>query len=243
MCGVRLAGILSAGYEVVLPCLCLHCGEPVGGDRVGLCASCWTFVGPGVGAGCERCGGPAADRPGPCLSCHASPPPQLHTVVWGEYDGPLRSALLALKGGGHDELAVVLGRRLAFRLATTDWVDDIEIVTAVPSHPIRRLRIGWPAAGCIARIVAADLNRPFRWLLRRHGVDRQTGRSRGRRMALPHRALSSTGRAAGKRVLVVDDVMTTGTTLARSAAALLRAGADAVYCAAMAATPDARRVT
>jgi predicted amidophosphoribosyltransferase len=47
----------------------------------------------------------------------------------------------------------------------------------------------------------------------------------------------------GQRVLVIDDVTTTGTTLRRAAEALAKSGAQVVYCAAMAATPDARRVT
>jgi predicted amidophosphoribosyltransferase len=164
-------------------------------------------------------------------------------LVWGEYDGPLRSALLALKAGHHDELAVPLGRRLAARVAMEPWVDDIDLVTSVPSHPLRRLRVGWPAAACLARVVAAELHKRTRPLLVRHGRDRQTGRSRAERIKLPQRAVTGRGQAVGRRVLVVDDVTTTGTTLRRSAEALLKAGADAVYCAAMAATPDARRVT
>jgi predicted amidophosphoribosyltransferase len=164
-------------------------------------------------------------------------------VVWGEYHGPLRSSLLALKAGAHDELAVSLGRRLAARAALQPWVDAVDLVTAVPSHPLRRLSVGWPAAACLARVLSAELHRPLRPVLARHGRGRQTGRSRSERMRLPRRAFSDRGTVAGRRVLVVDDVTTTGTTLRRTAEVLLKAGADAVYCAVMAATPDAGRGT
>jgi len=243
MCDVRLAGFISASCETFLPCLCLHCDEPVGGDRVGLCASCWTLVVPRVGGSCRRCGGPAEGGLDPCLSCQSKSLPQVETIIWGEYDGPLRSAVLALKSGGNDELAVPLGRRLAARIALEEWAGEIDAVTSVPSHPIRRLRVSWPAAACLARVVARELEQPHRRLLRRHGLDRQTGRSRAERIRLPGRALTCPGSVAGQRVLVVDDVTTTGTTLRRAAEALLRGDAEAVYCAAMTATPDARRGT
>ena len=60
MTGVRLASVLSASFETFLPCLCLHCGEPVSGDRVGLCDICWTTVIPHEGRPCPSCGGPSA---------------------------------------------------------------------------------------------------------------------------------------------------------------------------------------
>jgi predicted amidophosphoribosyltransferase len=151
--------------------------------------------------------------------------------------------MLAMKNRGRDELAKPIGRRMAARLAVESWIDDIDLLTHVPSHPIRRIRNGWPAAACIALVVAGELARPMRRCLRRHGLDRQTGRSRVQRLRLPRHAFSCSAAVRGQRLLVVDDVTTTGTTLRRSAEAARRAGAEAVYCAVVARAPEARRVT
>lgn len=240
---MRLAGVISASCEALLPCLCLHCGEPIGGNTVGLCGACWSTVVPRAGATCPLCAAPCDAEMEPCLACAHQAPAQQGTVAWGEYDGALRSAVLGLKSHGRDELAEPLGRRLAARIAIEDWASDIQVIGHVPSHPLRRLRRGWPPAATLARVAGRELSLPVRTLLKRHGLRRQTGRSRAEREMLPRRSFGAAGSIAGRRVLIIDDVTTTGTTLSRAAEVLLAAGADTVYCAAMAVTPDARRAT
>lgn len=240
---MRLAGVISASCEALLPCLCLHCGEPIGGNTVGLCGACWSTVVPRAGATCPLCAAPCDAEMEPCLACAHQAPAQQGTVAWGEYDGALRSAVLGLKSHGRDELAEPLGRRLAARIAIEDWASDIQVIGHVPSHPLRRLRRGWPPAATLARVAGRELSLPVRTLLKRHGLRRQTGRSRAEREMLPRRSFGAAGSIAGRRVLIIDDVTTTGTTLNRAAEVLLAAGADTVYCAAMAVTPDARRAT
>ena len=221
--------------------MCPHCDHPLDGSDRGLCGPCWSAVVPRSGGSCPRCGFPTdADEP-PCVACHHSPPPQQATAVWGEYDGVLRTAVLALKHAGRDDLAAPLGERLGASVAVQSWSHEIDVVTFVPSHPSRRLRKPWAASELLAQTVSRRLGKPAAPLLRRHGLGRQTGRTRARRLALSPGSFSARSAAGGKSVLIVDDVTTTGTTLARASTALLRAGAEAVFCAACAFAPDSRR--
>lgn len=244
MSPVRAPGVFAASCEAFLPSLCLHCGEPLGGRDVALCSSCWASVIPLVGARCSRCGGSADEfAEQGCLACSMASIPQQGTVIWGEYDGALRSAVLGLKHRGRDELAQPLGQRLAGRVALETWASDIDLVVHVPSHPLRRLRNGRSAAAELAAVVAGVLDRPRERALTRRGLRRQTGRSRPQRIQLPRRSFRCITRVAGKSLLVVDDVTTTGTTLRRAAEVLADAGAEVVYCAALAGTPDPRMTT
>jgi predicted amidophosphoribosyltransferase len=241
MTAVRLASLIAAVAEVVLPSLCVSCQDVLSGDDGGLCCGCWSRVIPAAGQRCPRCGGPGDDPEAPCLACHDSPPPQQGTVIWGEHEGVLRTAVLALKHHGHDELAAPLAARLAAKVALADWANEIEVVTAVPSHPVHRLRRGFSAAELLATTVALERRLPALALLARRGLARQTGRSRAQRLALPERTFRARADLGGARVLVVDDVTTTGATLRRAAHALLGAGADVVFCAAVASAPEGRR--
>ncbi len=232
--------LVSAVSEVFLPSLCLHCGELLRGSDSVLCSRCWSTLVPASGYHCSRCGRPADETLGACLDCRRSPPPQSGTVIWGEYDGVLRAAIVALKYRGRDELASPLARRLSACAAQACW--DVDTVTAVPSHPWLRVRRGWPAAQLLAATVASESGLPLKALLRRHGLRRQAGRTRAQRLTMPRKSFSARRGVAGARALLVDDVTTTGTTLRRASAALLGAGAETVFCAVLAYAPDVRRL-
>jgi predicted amidophosphoribosyltransferase len=229
--------------EVVLPAVCVSCDEVLSGGDRGLCAECRSRLIPMTGRCCSRCGVPVDGDTEPCLGCAVFDPPQAGSVMWGVYDGVLREAVLAVKHRGHDELAGLLGRRLAARLALQPWVGELSGVVSVPSHALRRLRRRWSAADLIAAVVADVLRLPLLPVLERRGLRRQSGRTRAQRRQLPRGSFTVPKPIGGHCLLVVDDVCTTGTTLRRAAEVLLRAGAEQVYCAALAHAPDPGRVT
>jgi competence protein ComFC len=236
-----MGGVLSAATEALFPGMCPHCDLPLAGNDRGLCGACWAMVLPKAGASCPRCGAPVDDGDEPCLECARFAPPQQATVIWGEHDGVLRSALLSLKHKGRDDLADPLACRLAAAVAATPWAVSLDAVSWVPSHALRRFRRPYSAAQLLSIGVARRLGVTHRKLLVRHGLGRQVERTRARRLRLSSRTFSA-GRLGGRpRLLLIDDVVTTGTTIRRAAEALLAAGASSVYCASLAATPTPRR--
>ncbi len=238
---VQTGGVLTAVTEALLPGLCPHCDQPLpGGDR-GLCAICWASMVPRAGTACPQCGTPTDDGTEECLHCIGKPPPQRATVIWGEHDGVLRTVVVSLKHRGRDDFAHPLGVRLAAVISAQPWVRSIDVVSSVPSHSLRRMHRPWTASELLAIVVARRLELPSQRLLKRHGMRRQTGRSRAHRLKLPGGSFSAARRARGLRVLLIDDVTTTGTTVRRAAEALGRAGAKHVYCAIAAHAPDPRR--
>jgi predicted amidophosphoribosyltransferase len=177
------------------------------------------------------------------LDCRRSPPSYSFGVVWGSYEGVLRTAILGLKNRGREELAAPLGELLAGRVSVEPWAPEIDLVTWVPSHPLRRLARGHAASASLAESIARRLGLPIVSTLRRHGLGRQATRSRVQRLALGSRSFSSRARRTfGRRILLVDDVTTTGTTLRRAAEALVEGGSTMVACAILARTPEPRSI-
>ena len=184
-------------------------------------------------------------RPGPvlCRTCRfvlAAPPamPSSDDVVAAvPFVGRARQVLLNFKYGNRRQLGHHLAGLLVNRLLASGLEPaDIDIVTWAPTSAKRRHRRGFDQAELVARRVALQLGVPARCLLRRDGVaPPQTGLDRARRLHGP--VFSASPAASGRRVLVIDDVVTTGATLRSAAHALRAAGAIDVIRSAVATTP------
>jgi predicted amidophosphoribosyltransferase len=184
-------------------------------------------------------------RPGPvlCRTCRLvlAAPPAMPTsgdvIAAVPFVGRPREVILSLKYGnrrqlGHHLAGLVVNRILASGLRP----DDIDVVTWAPTSSSRRHRRGFDQAELVARRVALQLGVPCRRLLRRDGAaPPQTGLDRAMRLHGP--VFTAAPNVAGQRVLVVDDVVTTGSTLRSAARALEQAGAVDVRKAAVATTP------
>ena len=132
--------------------------------------------------------------------------PTLTVRAAGEYDGALRRAVVALKSGRRD-VADALAAHLAPLLTRDDRL------VAVPTTAARRRTRGMDNVVLLAQLASKIAGARMLPALRRAGTDAQRGRTRAARLAAQGRFLCDASIVAGRRVVLIDDVCTTGSTL------------------------------
>ena len=176
---------------------------------------------------CEAC---AADVENPFVRFSA-PPSIVEGVSLGPYSGILGRLIREAKYQKNLALADHLGRRLGRSISS--WV-DVDLVVPISIPMVRRMVRGFDQGHRIGLGVAGETGIVCADLLRRRGGQRQVGKSGAERRMLPIRTFSARRSLQGERVLLVDDVVTTGATIHAAARVLKRCGASHIWVAAVA---------
>ena len=203
-----------------------------------LCPACRNRLAPRLGGFCPRCGAmgqDAAATPGLCLDCRRDGRPWDGFAFHGRYEGLLRELVLGFKFHGR----LGQGRLLAGFLAAAwrraaardgpgcpDQTPDLLVPT--PLHPRRLAWRGFNQSLELARLLGREIGTPVasQALARlRDTVPQSSLPGRERRTNLTGAFAADPAQVAGRRVLLIDDVMTTGATVETAAQALRRAGA------------------
>jgi ComF family protein len=230
--GAGVRRLAAGALDLVLPPRCPGCAAIVDADGV-FCAACWPtleFITPPF---CAACGDPfelpQADG-ALCGACLATPPPYVARAPFA-YGGAARAAVLALKHGDRQHLAPMMAGHM--RRAAGEQCTDATLVP-VPLHRWRLWSRGYNQAAELARALAQMTGGPLAVdaLVRRRATAPSQGMNPTERrdnlrgaFAVPP---SRRAQVAGRRILLVDDVLTTGATAAACAKALRRAGAASV---------------
>ncbi len=248
--GKGFVALLGAAAEslfaTVFPSACRFCGVPLARiSRMPVCDACLSNIRPLQDAFCAICGQillAAGSAEGRCGECLRREPPYARAVAYGSYSGALRDLIHLLKYERVRPAAGVLGRMLAETAAVlvADFGKSRPVVVPVPLHPSKERQRGFNQSELIARaaVKILDARLPLNRgaLIRRRATGSQTGLSRPQRRLNLRGAFEVVRPAdiAGRDVLLVDDVFTTGTTVSECTRVLRRAGAGRVWVATVA---------
>ncbi len=209
------------------------------------CEGCWQKLSIRGQSRCHRCcatlflSNPFDDE---CKLCHGTDLRFKRAIAVGNYQGLLQELIIRMKGQQDEALAIQLGQMLGYELLAADWPDfdlsDFDLAIPVPSHWFRKLKRGFQAADVICESLCGLT-----------GIKKSSSIVKAKRSTKKQGTLSSAGRFSnvrgafsirpteqlqGKRLIIVDDVMTSGATTSEIARILLANGAKEVYVAVVA---------
>lgn len=236
--------------DMIYPPRCLACAEPTEAPH-GLCAACWRDTHFIAGSACAKCGLPLVGEAAPgdvCDGCRRHPPAWDRGAAAVIYAGAGRRAILALKHGDRlDTVGPLAGWMAA---AGRELLAECDLIAPTPLHwrrvVMRRYNQSAELAKRLSRLsgkpVAVDLLRRLRATVPQEGMTRRE-RAENQEGAYGI-APRWRGRVAGRNVMLVDDVLTSGATFSACAEALRAAGAARVDVLALArvAFADAARL-
>lgn len=230
----RAAGVLRAAFglavDLALPQLCAACREPVRAE--GLCAACWSklsFITPPY---CARLGIPFPFDPGPgvlSMEAIADPPAYHRARAAVRYDEIGRALVHALKFADRLDLAPTMGRWMAN--AGRELLAEADALVPVPQHWRRHWARRFNQSALLAEVIATSSGVPVAHtaLKRVKATPQQVGLTRSGRAENVQGAFrvppQRRAEVAGRRLVLVDDVLTSGATVDACSRALLRAGA------------------
>lgn len=243
-----LETLLRSTFSVLFPSECRLCGTPLTNiSRIPVCEECLAEIHPVRAPQCILCGDRLASAQllmgdGRCVHCRDAEPGFDRALAFGEYQGPLRGLIHLLKYENVTSVAGPLGEMLARTVSELLPAsnDRRTLLLPVPLHKSRRRTRGFNQAELIAAAAAKRLTRNFEvsssLLVRHRETISQVGLSREERIENMRDAFRVTDRqrVKGRAVILVDDVMTTGTTLSECARVLKNAGAERVWAATVA---------
>jgi ComF family protein len=222
--------MMRAALDLALPRLCAACRAPVEGE--GLCPACWAKLSFITRPYCERLGVPFVYDPGPgilSMEAIADPPAYNRARAAVRFDEISRALVHALKYGDRLDLAPMMGRWISN--AGRELLAETDALVPVPLHWRRQWARRFNQSAMLAAAVAKETGVPiaFGALKRIKATAQQVGLSQTERATNIQGAFKvpEDGKAAvaGRRLVLVDDVLTSGATVEGCARALLRSGA------------------
>ena len=236
--------VFGRALDIALPTLCPACRDQVRDN--GLCASCWSKLTMIARPYCERLGIPFAYDPGPgVLSMQAiSDPPAYHRARAAvRFDDIARALVHALKYGDRNDLAPIMGRWMA--RAGQELLKDADALIPVPLHWRRLWARRFNQSALLSQAISRETGVPIAdaALKRIKATAQQVGLTQSERAQNVQGTFrvppDRKAEVSGRRVVLVDDVLTSGATSDACARALLRAGASNVDLLVFARVVDA----
>lgn len=230
--------------DLLFPPVCTVCADPLSGgnDRWQLCEACRAGLIKGKSVRfCKRCGLPLPKAPLTATKCPTclGPAAEIDQVVpLGIYEGELRRAVIRAKRRSEHPLTAVLGRLLAEQLAEHVQQPGCDVAISIPKYWMKRILRGANTSEILVDVIGRRLNVPRATAAltcqrntKKQSLLRMTDRQRNVRGSM---RVSSGYGFRGARVLIVDDIMTTGATAREAARVLRRSGARSVILAVVA---------
>jgi ComF family protein len=221
--------------NVLFPARCPVCEKPSDDHRTSpVCRRCWSEIAPLAGNTCDICANTVTSRyVTVCADCIRKPPRYTRAAVYGSFDGALKAAIRAFKFAPAKRLLGPLSKFLV-----SIEIPPADVVTAVPLTRSRIKERGFNQSLLLARELARHAGIGFDpdLIEKIKHTEHQTRLRRSQRLIAPKGVFRCTRRIDGMRVIIVDDVITTGATVNECARALCKAGAAEVYPVALART-------